>query len=141
MATATAAFFEELVQRGFDPVLQSLTGTICFYIISEGSWWVTLKEGVFSVANAGVSADCVCVSTVEDFVSIAKGELNPFAAALQGRVQLAGDSALALITLRSAANFATSSATPRQAQTHGQRSDVSQAADDSEPSPTDQSLL
>ena len=139
MTTATAAFFEELARRGFDPALQSLTGKICFYIRSEGSWWVTLKEGALTVATAGASPDCVYASTVEDFVPITRGELNPFVAALQGRVQFAGDPALALITLRSAANFAISSVAPRQ--THTQHSDVSHTADDSEPSPGDQFRL
>ena len=100
MATATAEFFEELAQRGYEPTLQSVTGTVRFDIIGAGNWWVTVKEGALTVASGGSSADCVYTTTAEDFVSMVRGALNPFTAALQGKVQLTGNTALALVMQR-----------------------------------------
>lgn len=99
MATATAAFFEELAQRGYDPALQTVTGTVRFDILGEGSWWVTVNEGRLTVASRGSSADCVYTAAAEDFVPMARGKLNPLTAALRGRMEFTGDPALALVML------------------------------------------
>ena len=99
MATATAAFFEELEQRGYEPMLQTVSGTVRFDILGEGSWWVTVDRGAITVAKGGASADCTFAIAADDFAPIVRSKLNPFAAALQGRVQFTGDPALALLTM------------------------------------------
>ena len=100
LATATAVFFEELAQRGFEPALRTATGTVRFGITGEGSRWVAVNEGRLTVASRGSSVDCVCTAAAEVFVPMARGKLNPLAAALRGRIKIAGDTALALCMLR-----------------------------------------
>src|SRR6266852_9373515 len=100
MATPTAAFFEELAQRGYEPSLRCVRGTVRFDIMGEGSWWVQVRNGALTVARDGASADCGYAVAVADFVPLARGEQNPFTAALQGRLHIWGDQALALVTQR-----------------------------------------
>ena len=100
MATPTAAFFEELARRGDEPSLRSVRGTIRFDITGEGSWWVHVGNGELTVAREGATADCGYTVAVEDFVPLVRGEQNPFTAALQGRLQIWGDQALALVAQR-----------------------------------------
>ena len=100
MTTATAAFFEELELRGYEPSLQIVSGTVRFDIMGEGSWWVTVNRGAITVARTGTRADCTFAVATCDFIPIVSRELNPLTAALQGRVQFTGDAALALVSLR-----------------------------------------
>lgn len=100
MTTATAAFFEELEQRRYEPSLQTVSGTVRFDIMGEGSWWVTVNRGALTVARTGTRAECIVAIATCDFVPIVSRELNPLTAALQGRVQFTGDAALALVSLR-----------------------------------------
>ena len=99
--TATAAFFEELEQRGYEPSLQTVSGTVRFDIMGEGSWWVTVNRSAITVARTGTRADCIVAIAGQDFVPLVHRELNPLTAALQGRVKFTGDAALALVSLRS----------------------------------------
>jgi hypothetical protein len=99
MPTASAAFFGELDQRGYEPALQTLSGTVRFDIIGEGSWRVTVNRGTITVAKSEAPAECTFVVAADDFVTIVRNEMRPFAAALQGRVQFTGDPALALVTM------------------------------------------
>jgi putative sterol carrier protein len=99
MTTATAAFFEELEQRGYEPSLQTVSGTVRFDIMGEGSWWVTVNGGAITVARTGTRSDCTVSIEAHDFVPLVRRELNPFAAALQGRAQFTGDTALALVSM------------------------------------------
>jgi predicted lipid carrier protein YhbT len=101
MATPTAAFFEELARRGYEPSLRCVRGTIRFDITGEGNWWVQhVGNGALTVARDGACADCSYTIAATDFVPLARGEHDPFTAALQGRLQIWGDQALALVTQR-----------------------------------------
>jgi putative sterol carrier protein len=100
MATPTAAFFEELARRGDEPALRCVKGTIRFDITGEGSWWVHVGNGALMVAREGATADCGYTVAAEDFAPLVRGEQNPFTAALQGRLQIWGDQALALVAQR-----------------------------------------
>lgn len=100
MASATAAIFRELAQRGYDPSLRSVEGTCRFDIAGEGSWWVAVADGMLTVKESTDEADCVCCLTCDDFLQMARGERNPLTATLQGRVAITGDSAIALLIQR-----------------------------------------
>jgi predicted lipid carrier protein YhbT len=100
MATPTAAFFEELARRGYEPSLSCVRGMIRFDITGEGSWWMQVRNGELSIAREGATADCGFTVAPADFVSLVRGEQNPLTAALQGRLQIWGDQALALVAQR-----------------------------------------
>lgn len=93
----TAAFFEELAQRGYEPALQSVRGTVRFDIAEEGSWWVAVAHGALIVRQSAASADCVLSFTAADFNAIVRGEQNPLTAAMQGRVRITGNPGMALV--------------------------------------------
>jgi len=97
MASATTAFFEELAQRGYEPALQRVTGTVRFDIAEEGSWWVAVVDGAVTVRRDAARADCVLSFTAADFNAIVRRERNPLTAAMQGRVQITGNPGMALI--------------------------------------------
>ena len=89
-------FFADLAARTPDTKLRGISGTCRFDIQGAGSWIVALTDGKVTVREgaAGAKADTIVVCSADDFMRIVRGELNPFAAALQGRVQGAGNLAL-----------------------------------------------
>ena len=100
MATATAACFEDLEQRGYEPALRTVSGMVRFEIEGEGSWQVAVSRGAIMVVNGEAPAHCTVAIAADDFVAIVRGTLDPLTAALQGRVHFTGNAALALVTLR-----------------------------------------
>lgn len=55
-------------------------------------WLVSLKEplGVKEAVSSELSADCTITITSKDLISIARGDLNPQVAFLEGRIQIGG---------------------------------------------------
>ena len=62
MADATAEFFDALVERGHEPLLENATGTVRFDL-NEGKktdrWLVTVTKGDLAVSRQNLRADCV----------------------------------------------------------------------------------
>ena len=89
-------YFAELAARAPDTKLRAISGTCRFDIQGAGSWMVTMTDGKVTVREsaAGAKADTIVVCSVSDFMHIIHGELNPIAAALQGRMQATGSLAL-----------------------------------------------
>jgi hypothetical protein len=95
-----AQYFQELSAGGAQPRLRSVTGTCRFDITGDGTWQVTIADGVPQVTQNAPSttpADCVVTCEAEDFLHILRreGHLNLFAALLQGIVTITGDIAFA----------------------------------------------
>jgi predicted lipid carrier protein YhbT len=93
-------FFEELAQRGYEPGLQSVTGSCRFDIAEKGSWLVTAHDGVLAVSQNAADADCVLCTGADDFEAIIRGEQSPLTVAMQGRMQGEGDIAIGLVMQR-----------------------------------------
>jgi len=81
--------------RTEDPRLQGINGSYRFDIEGAGSWRMEVSDGTVAITEGTAPADCVIRCEEADFVRIARGEQNLLTAALQGRVQVEGDYALA----------------------------------------------
>ncbi len=91
---------DHLATRGYEPMLESVTGTCRIEIEDEGSWLVTVQDGRIAVKKGTGHADTVFKTDASEFDQIARGDQNPFTAVLQGRVSVTGDASLALMVQR-----------------------------------------
>jgi putative sterol carrier protein len=94
---ATKGFFQALEERGHEPALEKITGTIRFDL--EGGdgparWLVSIDAGDVGVSQESAEADCVARADRAVFERIASGEANAMAAVLRGALELEGDRAL-----------------------------------------------
>lgn len=94
MADATAEFFDMLVERGHEPLLEKMTGTIRFDL-RDGKktelWLVTVVRGDLAVSRRNLRADCVVSADKALFDEVASGKTNAMAALLRGAIAVEGD--------------------------------------------------
>src|SRR5829696_8605354 len=99
MTDATTEFFSALGQRGHEPLLERVTGTLRFDL-AEGErtdhHFVTISKGDIAVSDANTEADCVVRTDRALFAGIVSGEQNAMAAALRGALDFRGNAALLL---------------------------------------------
>jgi putative sterol carrier protein len=90
---------KEIIQlhraQEYEPLLRGVHGSYLFDIEQVGCWFVAVDDGKIRVTEGKREADCVIHCSDEDFVEIVEGRRNLLTAALQGRVQVRGDVALA----------------------------------------------
>jgi putative sterol carrier protein len=96
MGSDTTTFFDELAQRGYEPLLAKASGTARFDIRNGKSerWLVTVDKGRVSVSRRNARADTVVRSDRRTFDRLASGRENVLAAVLRGQVAIEGDSRL-----------------------------------------------
>jgi len=79
--------------------LEGMNATILFDITGEdpGVWTVKVHDGEVTVEEGKVGTPGVTVEAAsEDLVALIKGELNPMAAFMQGRLKVKGDMSVAM---------------------------------------------
>lgn len=62
----------------------------------EGKIFIDAASTPNRVTNEDLPADCTVAITLENFLQLAKGKLNPAIAMLQKKIQIDGDAALAM---------------------------------------------
>ena len=103
MTDGTAAFFDELAQRGHEPRLARATGVVRLEVGTGAQarvWHVEMKKGDIVVKPGRGAADTTIRAdeqTIEDIVS---GRINPVTALLRGQIELEGDSRLLVLFRR-----------------------------------------
>ena len=103
MTAVTADFFDQLAQRGHEPLLQRASGTLRFDLqhgAETDHWLVAVDRGDLAVSRKKVRADCVVRTDRDLFESIAGGQVNVVAAYLRGVVAIEGDLELAVLFQR-----------------------------------------
>ena len=93
MADTTTQFFEQLGQRGHEPLLDHATGTIRFDLRQgkrTDSWFVSVKKGDIAVSHDNGHADAVVTADSELFEGLATGKENAMAAMLRGDIVAEG---------------------------------------------------
>ena len=100
MIDTTEAFFAQLAQRGYEPLLHNVSGTIRWDIGDAGSWFVTVKNGSLTVSRETAGADCVFACSREDFDRMVVGKQNPTTLFMQGKMKITGNLGLAQICQR-----------------------------------------
>ncbi len=79
--------------------LKGMDATILFDIPGEGGgqWTVTIDEGQVDVEEGKTDAPTITVqASAQDLNALMKGELNPMAAFMQGRLKVKGDMSMAM---------------------------------------------
>jgi glycogen debranching enzyme len=101
MAENSRAFFEEIAARGYDPSLRGVKGTCRFEIAGAGTWVLSIQDAALTVTEMPADAELVVTSDAQEFDRIVRGEVDPFIAALQGKLTISGHLALfPLVVLR-----------------------------------------
>jgi putative sterol carrier protein len=94
MADATAEFFDALVERGHEPLLEKATVTVRFDL-KQGKktdrWLVSIVKGDVAVSRQNLRADCVASADKALFDDIVSGRANALAAMLRGAISIEGD--------------------------------------------------
>jgi len=99
MTDATTEFFSALGQRGHEPLLERVTGTLRFDLVQgerTDHHFVTITKGDVAVSDATTEADCVVQADKALFDRMVSGEQNVMAAALRGALDFRGNAALLL---------------------------------------------
>jgi putative sterol carrier protein len=84
-------FFESLESRVDPAKAAGLTANYRFEIDGAGDWTVDVDNGKVSVSENGGDADCTISTSAETFMKIARGEQNPTAAYMSGKLKVKGD--------------------------------------------------
>jgi putative sterol carrier protein len=95
MIDTTQAFFARLAERGYEPLLHSVSGTIRWDIEDAGSWFVAVNNGSPTVSRDTAGADCTLACSREDFDRMVMGKQNPTTLFMQGKMKITGDLGLA----------------------------------------------
>ena len=96
---AISSFFEALGQRGHEPLLEKVEGTVRIDAYKNGQadcWLVTINRGDLSVVRGEREADAVFGGDADVLDRVVRGEENALAAMLRGAVMVAGDLRLIL---------------------------------------------
>jgi putative sterol carrier protein len=92
-------FLEMLAARGEEPLLRDVNGSVRFDLRRGNRidpWTISIADGAISMTHRKLTADCVATMDETTFGSIASGEINAFAAALRGDIEISGDPAILL---------------------------------------------
>jgi SCP-2 sterol transfer family len=103
MSDATAEFFDRLAERGHEPLLRKVRGTVRIDVARGNeteSRHLTIDRGDLTVTKKRSAAQGVLHVDRAVFDRMASGELNPVAAALRGELTLEGDWRLLVLVQR-----------------------------------------
>ncbi len=93
------AFFRGLDGRDDDAVLRHTEGSVRFDLESGDAtahWFVSIHDGLVTVAQRDHQADCVVAVDRELFTRIVTGQTNALAAMLRGAIHLVGNPRLVI---------------------------------------------
>jgi alkyl sulfatase BDS1-like metallo-beta-lactamase superfamily hydrolase len=94
MPDITAEFFDDLAQRGQEPLLRNASGTMRFDI-ADGkkteSWFVTIDKGDLTVSRSADAANSTLVTSKALFDRLASGKASAVAEVLRGTLTIEGD--------------------------------------------------
>ena len=93
---STREFFESLETRVDPAKAKGMTASYKFNIDGAGSWNVDVDDGKVTVIENGGEADTTISTSDETFMKIAKGEQNPTAAYMSGKLKIKGDMGAAM---------------------------------------------
>lgn len=103
MTDATKTFFVRLGDRGHEPLLRSVRGTLRFDLKDRertDHWTVSADKGNVAISRENLAADCVVRTDKTLFDGMAEGRVNLMAAVLRGAVVPEGDLELLVLFQR-----------------------------------------
>jgi putative sterol carrier protein len=96
-ADTAGDFFAGLAERGREPLLQNVSGTLRFDLVDGERvehWYLAIKDGGVAVSHEDAEADGVVRIDRALFEGMIAGRVNAMAAALRGELALRGNLAL-----------------------------------------------
>ena len=103
MTTASHGFFEQLNDRGYEPLLAKTTGTLCVELVDgeeSDNYYITITKGAVSVSREATEVHCQVCSPMPLFERVVQGEVNAMAAVLRGDMTVEGDPGILLLFQR-----------------------------------------
>jgi len=100
---AAAVFFDALGERGHEPALEYVTGSVAFELANgrgRRRWRVDVRKGDVAVSRAAGPADCTFRAGEDVFRKIITGRSSPMTAVLRGEVAVEGDPRMLLLFRR-----------------------------------------
>jgi putative sterol carrier protein len=99
-STTADAFFEEIAQRGHEPLMEKASGVLRVDLRNGeqvASWFLSFDHGDITVSRDGDEAECTVRMEGKVFDRVANGDTNAVTALLRGEVDVDGD--IDLLTL------------------------------------------
>ena len=96
-ADTAGEFFAGLAERGREPLLQNVSGTLRIDLVDGERiehWYLDIKNGRVAVSRKDAEADAMLRTAKDLFEGMAAGKVNAMAATLRGALALQGDYAL-----------------------------------------------
>jgi len=92
MARSAQEIFQLYKTQKYELFLKGVRGTYLFDIDQVGSWFVSVEDGAVTSDERRCDAECVIRCSEVDSIDIVKGRRNLLTAALQGPIQVRGES-------------------------------------------------
>ena len=95
MADTISDFFQELGERGHQPLLSHMQGAVRFDVRDDDGqvdqWFVAVDRGAVTVTHGHAEADCAIGGDRALLERLINGEENAIAAVLRGALRVSGD--------------------------------------------------
>ena len=92
----TREFFEGLEARVDSSKTAGVNNSYLFDIEGAGTWTVKVADGKVTVDEGDTGGDCTISTSSETFEKVVKGEQNPTAAYMSGKLKIKGDMGAAM---------------------------------------------
>jgi putative sterol carrier protein len=89
-------FFEKLPSRVEPSKTAGMNNSYVFAIEGAGTWTVRVSDGGVTVEDGDTGGDCTIATSAETFEKVMKGEQNPTAAYMSGKLKIKGDMGAAM---------------------------------------------
>jgi putative sterol carrier protein len=89
-------FFAGLPSRVDAAKTAGMNNSYVFDIEGAGTWTVKVADGTVTVDQGDTGGDCTISTTAETFEKVVKGEQNPTAAYMSGKLKIKGDMGAAM---------------------------------------------
>jgi putative sterol carrier protein len=96
MSDAVSEFFAGLPSRVDAAKTAGMNNSYVFDIEGAGTWTVKVADGSVTVDEGDTGGDCTISTSAETFVKVVKGEQNPTAAYMSGKLKIKGDMGAAM---------------------------------------------
>ena len=94
--SAVNEFFDTLPSRVDPGKTAGMNNSYVFDIEGAGTWTVRVADGGVTVDEGDTGGDCTISTSAETFEKVVKGEQNPTAAYMTGKLKIKGDMGAAM---------------------------------------------